>query len=125
LLADRVYCIEVHIKLNTSGPLVGTAVQHANDGRWWNDTGTQKLDPDGVTWWNQDGILEVWVDGVHVMRDDKRGLRTDKRVRFGALTWSNFFHGGKIPAADLFHWEWSGVTVATEYIGPPKLQPAP
>ncbi len=124
MVSGRPACVEQHIRLNTySTTLVnGPAVFH--DGLWWNQDNTQRLDPDGIHWHNSDGLIEFWLNGVKVYSAANHLIRADIRSGITQAPWANFFHGGKLSPIAPIHYEWTGVVAATEYIGPPKLQPA-
>jgi len=87
------YCIEEHIKLNT---------------------------PDGGGGWNSDGICEVWVDGVLMTRYTDKKIRSDSRCQIATAPFVNFYQGGTVAPLGPIHYQFSGMCVATQYIGPPK-----
>ena len=94
LVPGRKYCLEQRIKLNTfSG---------------------------GVA--QSDGILESWVDGVKWYSKSNVLIRQDdERIRYESVPFFNIYHGGNTPPLGPIHYEISGVCVATQYIGPPKV----
>jgi len=91
LVAGRIYCIEQYVKMNTD---------------------------DGAGHYNSDGIVRIWIDGVLMSEDTTRKIRADQVPIYAFF--ANFYHGGlQAPIAPI-HYEFGGVCVATQYIGPPK-----
>jgi hypothetical protein len=73
---------------------------------------------DGLGHYNADGIVRMWIDGVRVMNNTTQLIRADQ-FNIGRF-FANFYHGGTGRPVAPFHYEFGGVCVATEYIGPPK-----
>ena len=96
LVAGKIYCIEQYVKLNTDN---------------------------GAGVYNSDGIFKVWIDGVLMRNDTTRKIRSDQIPIYDHHL--NFYHGGTGSPSALIHYEYGGVCVATQYIGPPKKVPQP
>ena len=91
--AGQLYCVEQHVRLNTL----------AADGRA-----------------NPDGVIEIFVDGVLVYSDYKAQVSSAKGAAITSMPFANFYHGGTtVPKAPI-HYEFSGIAVAQQYIGPPQ-----
>jgi hypothetical protein len=98
LKAGQIYSIEQRIKQNTK-----------------NANGT----------WNADGAIEVWVDGVKVLSNTAALINNTVWPAEINNFFANFYHGGTgMPKAPM-HYEFSGVVLSQQYIGPAKkIRPA-
>lgn len=93
---NQMYCVEQRVKLNS---------------------------PDGHGGWNADGIIEMWFDEVKVLRVDDRKIRSDARCQINEVPFFNIYSGGAGPDSlplGPIGYRFSGICVATEYIGKPK-----
>lgn len=99
LRKGRWYCIDLHVKQNTM-------------------SGKQDADGNFETA-NADGVLEAWVNGRLAYRKDTFRWRLHPEMGVQGL-WLDIYHGGQeVSPADM-HYRIDRVTVAREYIGPPK-----
>ena len=90
--AERDYCVEQHVKLNTPKP-------------------------DGT--YNRDGVYQVWIDGVLV--DDRHDMffRKYPEVEIQDLPFVNLYHGGMKLPKSRYHHSLASFVVSQKYIGPP------
>jgi hypothetical protein len=88
-----VHCIEQHLRLNTR-----------------NEDGT----------FNRDGVIEIWFDG--------RKLYENSAVLIQDKVWpaeinnffGNFYHGGSRTPKKRMHYQFGGIAISHQYIGPPR-----
>jgi hypothetical protein len=92
LEAGRIYSIEQRVKMNTK---TGSA-------------------------YNSDGIIQIWIDGVLCYSDTTRQIHASTNPMVIGNFFANFYHGGLGRPVAPFHYEFGGVAISTEYIGPPK-----
>jgi hypothetical protein len=91
--AGQIYAIEQRIKQNTR-----------------NADGT----------WNADGAIEIWVDGVKVFSNTAALVNNTVWPAEINNFFANFFHGGSGRPKAPMHYEFSGVALSQQYIGPAK-----
>lgn len=105
LRADKIYCIEVRVKMNDIGALTGDV----------NEAGVPTYEA------TANGVYQVWIDGVKMYeRLNAIVNNTDPRNCLG-INWMNVYHGGVDTPFTPIHYELAGWCYHTTYVGPPKV----
>ncbi len=121
LIEETWHCVELEMQMNTMAannvtaanacPFDGSATQAQKDAAV----------AEAMANASPDGVIRVRLDDAVIFESKKMKIRGHDKVRI-QNAWMNIYHGGvgKFPAVP-FHYDLSGICVATERVGMPRI----